>query len=383
MSPVEHLPSLESGQPVAVLYQILPPPLLDGVRKPMKPGGYADSGADIVWALRQQGVPVLTPRTSPSVHSHLDWVFPEDEAGIAAARAQGARLLWANTVLFQGHPVERAMRDLWIVGQLPHLTGTFDDKWATNEALRRAGCQVAASLLVSTTPRAGAVALASLSEQELAARGLAFPLVLKPVRGRGSQGVVRVEDFPRLLQTAHGLFSSRLDGAPDIPLYGDTLILEQFLPGEELTLTVMPPGRYLLHGEELHRPHHWALPPVRRFNHHDGVAPYNGIVAVVNNSEALDAARQEAPPVQALLQDCARAASVVGARAPIRIDCRGNAQGQFLLFDLNMKPNLTGAGRPGREQQDSLVCLAARALGWSFGDLLVNMLRQAWRCPQG
>jgi hypothetical protein len=48
------------------------------------------------------------------------------------------------------------------------------------------------------------------------------------------------------------------------------------------------------------------------------------------------------------------------------------------MFDLNMKPNMTGAGRPGREDQDSLSCMAAREIGWSYGDLLVNMLRQAW-----
>lgn len=383
MSTLEHLTSLEGGQPVAVLYQVLPPPVRDGLRKPMKLGGYADSGADIAYVLRQRGVPVLTPRAQPDVNTHLDWVFAEDEEGIAAARAQGARLLWANTVLFQGHPVERAMRDTWIVGQLPRLTETFDDKWFTNETLRQAGCRVAASLLVSATPRAGALALDRLGEQDLIARGLRFPLILKPVRGRGSQGVVRVEDFSGLLQAAHGLFAARVDGAPEVPLYGDTAIVEQFLAGEELTLTVMPPGQYLLQGEWVHQPRHWALPPVRRFNHHSGVAPYNGIVAVVNNSEALEASRQAEPPVQAMIQDCIRAAELVGARAPIRIDCRGDAQGQFQLFDLNMKPNMTGAGRPGREQQDSLTCLAARAIGWSFGDLLLNMLRQAWRSPLG
>lgn len=45
---------------------------------------------------------------------------------------------------------------------------------------------------------------------------------------------------------------------------------------------------------------------------------------------------------------------------------------------VNMKPNMMGSGHPGRENQDSLVALAAREIGWSFTDLLLNMLKQAW-----
>jgi len=47
------------------------------------------------------------------------------------------------------------------------------------------------------------------------------------------------------------------------------------------------------------------------------------------------------------------------------------------LFDLNMKPNMTGAGRPGRDDQDSLTMIAAREIGWSYEDLLLNMLNNA------
>ncbi|PNP81819.1 hypothetical protein FNYG_04845 [Fusarium nygamai] len=45
-------------------------------------------------------------------------------------------------------------------------------------------------------------------------------------------------------------------------------MVEEYLAGEEATVTVMPPtsrgGSY------------WALPVVTRFNHIHGVAPYNG-----------------------------------------------------------------------------------------------------------
>lgn len=83
------------------------------------------------------------------------------------------------------------------------------------------------------------------------------------------------------------------------------------------------------------------------------------------------------------MSDCAIAAQLAGAKAPIRVDCRQGAGSEsYYLFDLNMKPNMTGAGRPGRENQDSLSALAARAIGWDFAALLENMLRQVWDLRQ-
>lgn len=55
----------------------------------------------------------------------------------------------------------------------------------------------------------------------LSAPGLAFPLVVKPVRGRGSQGVSRVPDFPALIGAATRLL--------DQGLFGALFILEQYL----------------------------------------------------------------------------------------------------------------------------------------------------------
>ena len=37
------------NEPIVVLYQAIQAPVIDGVRKPMKPGGYSDSGADIAY----------------------------------------------------------------------------------------------------------------------------------------------------------------------------------------------------------------------------------------------------------------------------------------------------------------------------------------------
>lgn len=51
-----------------------------------------------------------------------------------------------------------------------------------------------------------------------------------------------------------------------------------------------------------------------------------------------------------------------------------DAEGVFRLFDLNMKPNMTGPGRPGRGDQDCLSALAARAEASTYADLLLAML---------
>lgn len=141
----------------------------------------------------------------------------------------------------------------------------------------------------------------------------------------------------------------------------------------------MPPGDYWIRGKTQHFDTYWSLPPVRRFNHQGGVAPYNGIVSVIANSQVLSEFEINTPAVQFLRQYCEQAAVVVGALAPIRIDCRQDQAGQYYLFDLNMKPNMTGPGRPGREDQDSLSALAARSIGWSYTELLLTMLDHAWR----
>lgn len=53
--------------------------------------------------------------------------------------------------------------------------------------------------------------------------------------------------------------------------------------------------------------------------------------------------------------------------------------GPYFLFDLNMKPNLTGPGRPGRGDQDSLVTMASASIGWDYTDFLMVMLTHSWK----
>lgn len=81
----------------AILYQAKLPPIKDGIQKPMKPGGYSDSGADIAYELVKNGIGIVTPIDNPNIKNDLDWVFPDTKEGIQNALDKGASTFWMNT----------------------------------------------------------------------------------------------------------------------------------------------------------------------------------------------------------------------------------------------------------------------------------------------
>ncbi|UYL07512.1 ATP-grasp domain-containing protein [Bdellovibrio sp. SKB1291214] len=343
---------------IAVFFQSEAPPVVDGIKKPFKPGGYSDSGADIAFTLKKQGHEVVVPVPAPHAEADMDWVFPDTLQGFAKAYEAGARIFWLNTVLYVGHPVEKLKYpDVRFVGQLPSDVQTFDDKFATNKFLKQRKLPVASSDMVR------------LSDWKMI--DFSSPKVIKPIRGRGSQGVEIVQD-------ATGM-SALVDRWRASGEFGDAVMVEEYLTGQEITITVMPPGSYNIDGKVVQKDLAWALPPVKRFNHQNGIAPYNGVVAVTANSTLLTEQEAATPAVRAAMAACERAGTLIENRALIRIDCRQNRAGEYLLFDLNMKPNMTGSGRPGRDDQDSLSGIAARGIGWDYKDLLEAMLSQSWQ----
>jgi carbamoylphosphate synthase large subunit len=147
-----------------------------------------------------------------------------------------------------------------------------------------------------------------------------YPIVGKPVRGRGSHGVKVCRDRAQLETHIQTLLS-------ESPL----VMLEEFLAGEEATITVMPPTS--------DRPTHWSLVPVTRFNHADGIAPYNGVVAVTANSRVVTEDELKDLAYGKAMRQCEDVARLIGATAPIRVDVRRFKDGsKFALFDINMKP---------------------------------------------
>ena len=342
---------------VAILYQTKAPPVVDGIVKPMKEGGYSDSGADIALTLVHNEMEVITPADSPNEQTDLDWVFPDSEMGIETAIFKGANTFWLNTVLYARHPILKFKdRKLLLVGQDPESAQRLDNKFYTNELLREKSFPVPRSILLGLD-----------DESRLT---LKFPLVLKPVRGRGSQGVIVVYNKQELNNGLKNIIFSKI--------FGNRLMVEEFLPGREITISIMPPGKYLINGSIENRRSHWALPAVERVNHINEVAPYNGVVAVVNNSRLLSMDELRSREVIEISKKCQMAGKLIGARAPIRIDCRKNNIGEYQLFDLNMKPNMTGASRSHRSDQDSLTMIAARGIGWNYPELIKNIISLRW-----
>jgi hypothetical protein len=283
--------------PVAVLYQAVRPPLARGIPKPMKSCGYSERDADIACAFRAAGVPSLTPLANPHIVTDLDWVFPDHACGIREAINRGARVLWANTVLFSRRPIEDVLNRLSVVGQHPDQVQLFDDKWETNNMLRARGLPVARYLLVGrsqvglTRTRSPKT---SLRSGDFHFRWCCSPArERKPRRGSRAEFEMNCVMLParccRLLQrtVTNSILLRLLADAGGVPAW----------------------RRVDRNGDAVRQmfKDHWALPPVRRFNYHDGVAPYNGVVAVAYNSAALAAESVSKPEVQSALKACAQA----------------------------------------------------------------------------
>lgn len=319
---------------IAVLYQLKEPPAIGGIRKPMKLGGYSDSGADIGYCLKSNGVCVITPVDNPDVNTDTDWVFPDTAEGIERAIARGADTLWCNTVLYDSHPITRfeGRGGLYLIGHSAHDTHIYDDKYYTNSVLRKHGLPVVNEQIISRdTEYSGS-----------------FPCILKPIRGRGSSGVVKCN--------SRAEFDKYKKSELDAKIYGTELMAEEFLCGTEITITVFPNGD--------------VLPPVERYNHINGVAPYNGDVPVTENSRVMKDGGAELDAIGGACRDAVRLLNLKGWT---RIDCRRGADGEYKIFDFNLKPNMTGNVRPGRENQNSLIMIAAESIGMTYFDLLKKM----------
>lgn len=286
--------------------------------------GYQDSGSDIAFNLKERcSIDVLAPHAAPDPGDQTHWCFPDTESGILAAVNAGATHLWANTIVHTAHPLQESSKllehldRLSIVGQPPCLVELYDDKLYVNDWLRT-DPQFSMPRGWSLTQESASSAAAQIESLELP-----YPIVAKPCRGRGSAGVKLCHTPAELAHHVENLYAD-----------SSVIMLEEYLQGEEATVTVMPPSSS--------KAEYWAMPIVKRFNHQDGVAPYNGTVAVSSNSRAISSEEFAVDCTYAeVARQCEAVAKLLRATAPIRIDVRrrdDNAASPFVLFDINMKP---------------------------------------------
>lgn len=276
---------------------------------------------------------MVTPKDNPDPKQDEGWCFPDTEAGILQALEKGATTLWANTILFSSHPLQSSptlkkhAQDVRIVGQPPQLVEQYDDKNYVNALLR--------SKNKFTMPHSWTVEASSNLDLDT----FPYPIVGKPIRGRGSYGVKVCRSADELRAHLDALFA-------DSPV----MLLEEFLAGEEGTVTIMPPSSSSSFSSSSSstsasfsgskKTGYWAMPIVVRFNHADGIAPYNGVVAVTSNSRVLSQEEMDANPHYAeIARECEEIAALLRVTAPIRIDVRCFKDGsKFAAFDVNMKP---------------------------------------------
>jgi len=226
---------------IAILFQSQPPPKKNGIKKPMKKGGYSDSGADIGYCLKKNKIELITPILNPNPLNDIDWVFPDTVTGIKEALSKGAKILWLNTVLFKNHPIDFFFdRQIEIIGQLPEMVDKYDDKIETNKILFEKKLLIPKNKIIK-----------DISDLETINKEFQFPLVVKPIRGRGSQGVVVTRNKGELRKEINKIL--------DIGIFGNSVYIEQFLPGKEITITVMPPGKYIFGQKEINKNQYWSL----------------------------------------------------------------------------------------------------------------------------
>jgi D-alanine-D-alanine ligase len=358
---IQNSPSLK-GRPIAVLHQAVTPPSLNGAVKPSNPFGYRDSSADIANALTEAGCDVLTPARDPRPDVDADWTYPDTFDGISQAVADGAEILWANTSLFDEHPMADfgSRGGLFVVGQPLDVVEKFEDKDVCQAAISAIGVPVPVQALVNVEkgPAKGQI------EKAVSQNGLTFPVIVKPVRGRGSAGVKVVDSVAEA--TEH--IESHVG-----PKFGSKFLIEEYLAGRELAVTVMPPGTYETADGMHNEPTHWVLPAIERTGHHGGVMPFSGVVPIQSNSKPAGDDDQ----IREFGKHAVRVAQFLKATAPIRIDCREGANGVIKAIDINMKPSMTGPGRPGREQMINLSAMSGGEIGWNYTEMLAGIAANA------
>lgn len=248
----------------------------------------------------------------------------DDCVGYGADCSQGATHVWANVHTYAAHPLQTARRldghgDVLVVGQAPRLAD-----WADDKALLGAYLRGRAGELDVAVPDAVVVSSAMGVDGQVggAARRLGLPVVVKPRRGRGSSGVKRCGSLEELGRHVGVLLRE-----------GESVVVEEYLGGEEGTIAVLPPamddpkGRYM------------ALPFVERFDQTDGVMAYSGKTPVSVNScaKTMEEIERDRSYGDAMRQ-CEVVADLLKARAAVRIDVRRGKNGRFRVFDVNVKP---------------------------------------------
>jgi D-alanine-D-alanine ligase len=215
------------------------------------------------------------------------------------------------------------------------------DKPAAKSVVRSAGVSTPdwVALPHSTFRELGAGAVLDL----IVAR-LGLPLMVKPASGGSSLGVQkvsRVEDLPAAMVSCFA--------------YGDTVMVERFVDGVELALSVVDLGE----GPE-------ALPAVE-------IAPESGVFDYTSRytpglTEYHSPARVSDRVAARAAEVALRVHEVLGLAGLSRTDAIVTPDGEVHFLEVNVSPGLT---------ETSMFPMAVEAAGYQLGDVLARLLARA------
>lgn len=198
-------------------------------------------------------------------------------------------------------------------------------------------------------PTPGYAELTSEEQVSDAASTLGLPMMMKPPHEGSTLGIVKVSE-------AHAL----VDGYRQAARYDEVVLAEQFITGRELTVAVLGRGASAR-----------ALPLI------EIVAPggnYDYQNKYFSDDTQYLCPAPIAPELAQHIADlCVRAYRALGCEGWGRADVILDAQDRPWLIEMNTSPGMTG---------HSLVPMAAKAIGMSYPELCVHILKDA-RCKVG
>ncbi|NJL26662.1 MAG: hypothetical protein HC897_01710 [Thermoanaerobaculia bacterium] len=274
-----------------------------------------DATASLVDALRGSGLEV-------AVHE----VTSLDSLVQVLARTDRETLFWANAYEIPGGGSAPRM---WLADVLEQAgVAHVGSSSATLRVLiDKAACQAKLGAAGVPIPRHAVIFRHELAhaEEVLEASGLALPVFIKPSSSAGSSGI-----YPDSVQTSYA-------GAARVcrrlgERFGGRVLVEEFLPGPELTVGILPQAGPLvlstwvdIHGEN---PEASFLTEAHRRREFE--------------QERTTLRRVESDELRGQLEELAeRVSAALGIRDITRIDCRLDASGRPRVFDVNGMPGLS------------------------------------------
>ena len=292
---------------------------------------YRDNATDITSALGALGHNAMRLTDGRTLVDSLSKVRPD--------------VSWICSGGIQGHdpathlPALLEMLGLDYVGSTPLPAGLADNKARAKALLRDAGVPTPDSSVVP----AGTIPLSTVTS--------GYPVVVKPVCGMCSCGIVRADSFSELRHAVAALQRR----------YHDDVLVERFVPGIDVTVSVVQAVGGILR----------CLPPLQRFFGGRDDPAFAHFALPHPNSQL-----REGPPVPADLTEAQHAAvstlaastfAILGLRHFARVDFR-IADSTIWCLEANHKPDLTRA---------SLFALSAKLAGLGYHDLIRHILTTA------